>query len=138
MILSRQHVSLRQRYEGPRAFYETALARYKKVSYDKLHDFIEEGLVDWNKRFKPDAARSEDEAGAEEVEVNGEEQVDEAVAGPATESIAFSLKRKSTGAPAVAAAPIAAAAEVGAAAAAAGPAGPVAAVAGSKKQVHFT
>ena len=98
MILSSQHVSLRQRYEGPRAFYETALACYKKVSYDKLHDFVEGGLVDWYKRFKPDAARSEDE------------QVDEAEAGPATESIAFSLKRKSTGAQAVAAAPAAAAA----------------------------
>ena len=136
MILSRQHVSLRQRYEGPRAFYETALARYKKVSYDKLHDFIEEGLVDWYKRFKPDAARSEDEEGAEEVEVNGEEQVDEAVAGPAVESIAFSLKRKSTGAPAVAAAPSAAAAEAGAAgpaAAATGPTDPAAAAVGSKK-----
>ena len=135
MILSRQHVSLRQRYEGPRAFYETAFARYKKVSYDKLHDFIEEGLVDWYKRFKPDAARSEGEEGAEEVEVNGEEQVDEAVAGPAAESIAFSLKRKSTGAPAVAAAPSAAAAEAGAAAAAAGPAD---AAGGARNKVHFT
>ena len=102
--------------------------------------FVEEGLVGWYKRFKPDAARSEDEEGAEEVEVNGEEQVDEAEAGPAAESIAFSSKRKSTGAPAVAAAPSAAAAEAGAAAAAAGPAaaaagpaGPAAAAVGSKK-----
>ena len=121
-------------------FYETALTRYKKVSYDKLHDFIEEDIVDWYKRFKPDAARSEDEEGAEEVEVNGEEQVDEAEAGPATESIAFSLKRKSTGAPAVAAAPSAAAAEAGAAApgadpadAEAGAAGPASAAAAGKK-----
>ncbi len=48
------------------------------------------------------------------MEVNGEEQVNEAEAGTAAESIAFSLKRKSTGAPAVAAAlSRAAAAEAG-------------------------
>jgi hypothetical protein len=36
------------------------------VPYDKLHDYIAEGLVDsdWYWRFKPDAAGAEDEEGA--------------------------------------------------------------------------
>ena len=34
------------------AYYETALARYKNVPCDKLHDYIAEGLVAWCGRFK--------------------------------------------------------------------------------------
>ena len=117
VAFSPYHVANNPNVAGPMdTFYETALARYKKVPYDKLHDFIEEGLVDWYLRFKPDApvARSDDDDGAEKVEVNGEEQDDEAEAGPRADNVTFSLKRKSNGAQA-AAAPSAAAAEAGAA-----------------------
>ncbi len=40
---------------------ETALARYKKVPYDKLHDYIADSLVEWYDCFKPDAAGTEDD-----------------------------------------------------------------------------
>ena len=42
------------------ANYEAALARYKNMPYDKLHDYIADGLVAWCRRFKPDAAGVED------------------------------------------------------------------------------
>jgi hypothetical protein len=54
------------------AFYDTALARYKKVPYDKLHDYIAESLVEGYDRFKPDAAGTEDDEGAAEEDINGE------------------------------------------------------------------
>jgi hypothetical protein len=48
------------------------------VTYDKLHDNIEEGFIEWYKRFPPDdrAAGTEDEEGVAEDEVNGEHQVE--------------------------------------------------------------
>jgi hypothetical protein len=87
------------------AFYEAALARYKKVAYDKLHDYIAESLVEWYESFKPDAAGPEDEEGAAEEDVNGENTLEVANAGPEANSISFDLTRKSLGAPAVGAAP---------------------------------
>jgi hypothetical protein len=31
-------------------------AKCKKVPYDKLHEYTTEGLIDWYKRFPPNAA----------------------------------------------------------------------------------
>jgi hypothetical protein len=113
------HVANNPNAAGPAdAFYEAALARYKKVPYDKFHDYIAESLCEWYERFKPDAAGPEDEEDAAEEDGDRDNTLEVANAGPAADSVSFSLTRKSLGAPAVGAAP-----SGGAAAAAAGAAG---------------
>ncbi len=55
------HVANDPNAAGPTdAYYEVALARCKKMPYDKLHDYIADGLVAWCRRFKLDAAGAED------------------------------------------------------------------------------
>ena len=106
VAFSPYHVANNPNAAGPAdAFYEAALSRYKKVPYDKLHDYIAESLVEWYERFKPDAAGTEEEEGAAEEDVHGENALAEAAAGPEANSISFSMARKSHGAPAVGAAP---------------------------------
>ncbi len=54
------HVTIDPCAAGPTdVYYEAALARYKKVPYNKLHSYIAEGLVAWYGRFKPDSAGAE-------------------------------------------------------------------------------
>ena len=118
VAFSPYHVANNPNAAGPAdAFYEETLARYKKVPYDKLHDYIEDGFINWYKHFPPDngAADTEEEADAE-VEVNGEPQVQARDTEPADASVSFKMIKRSTGAPAV---PSASAADGGAAAAAA-------------------
>ncbi len=91
---------------------EEALARYKKVSYDKLHEYITEGLVDWYGQFKPDAdadaADDKEELDSEDGEDVEEEVIAEvdAVTTAPTEALSCNMTRKSIGAqePAAAAA----------------------------------
>jgi hypothetical protein len=119
VVFSPYHVANNPNAAGPAdAFYETALAHYKKVPYDKLHDYIADSLVEWYNCFKPDAAGTEDDEGAAEEDINGENALVETDGGPEASSLSFSLNRKSLGAPAVGAGP-----SGGAAAAAAGGSG---------------
>ena len=76
-------------------FYEAALANYKKVPYDTFHKFIEDGLVDWFKRFPftaADAATSEED----KEDANGEDEGDLEVSGvsSAAEAVVFNTIRK--------------------------------------------
>jgi hypothetical protein len=111
--------------------YDEALARYRKVPYDKLHEYITEGL-EWYRRFKldadTDAADDKEELeDGEEGEEEGEEEV-EAVSTAETEVLSCNLTRKPIGAQA----PNAAAAAAPAAAAAAAATAPAAAPAAGK------
>jgi hypothetical protein len=107
-------------------YYDEALARFKKVQYDKLHEYITEGLVEWYGRFKPDAdADAADDKEELEDGEDGEEEVNaevDAVTTAPTEALSSgcNLTRKSIKAQAPAAA--AAAAAPAPAPAAAGPA----------------
>ena len=48
VAFSPYHVANNPNAAGPAdAFYEAALARYKKVPYDKFHDYIAESLCEW-------------------------------------------------------------------------------------------
>jgi hypothetical protein len=48
VAFSPYHVANNPNAAGPAdAFYEAALECYKKVPYDKLHDYIVESLVEW-------------------------------------------------------------------------------------------
>ena len=102
-----------------------------KVANDKLHDYLAESLVQWYERFKPYAAGPEDEEGTAEEDVNGENTLEVANAGPEANSISFSLTRKSLWAPAVGAAPSGGAAA--AAASAVGASGAAAAAAATQQ-----
>jgi hypothetical protein len=106
VTFSPYHVANNPNAAGPSdAFYEAALAQYKKVSYDNLHNYIEDGLVEWYARFKPDAAGQEDAEDAE-PEVEGDDHVlEEADPRSEADGFSFSLKRKSLAAQAVEAAP---------------------------------
>ena len=100
--------------------YDAALARYKQVPYDKLHEYITEGLVEWYERFKPDADAAAADVVDEDEEGDEGDEVD--VPSPPTEDLSFNLNRRKSGAPA--AADSAAAAVAGAPPAAAAAAAP--------------
>ncbi len=67
------------------------------MPYDKLHYYIADSLVEWYYRFKPDAAGTEDDEGAAEEDINGENVLVETDGGPEASSLPFSLNRKSLG-----------------------------------------
>jgi hypothetical protein len=78
--------------------YDAALARYKQVPYDKLHEYITEGLVEWYERFKPDADAADDN---EDEDEDGEEddEVETASTAP-IEALSSNLNRRKSAAPA--------------------------------------
>ena len=106
VMFSLYHEANNPNAAGPAdAFYEAARAHYKKVSYDELHKYIEEGLVEWYARFMPDAAGQEDEEDAEPEAGGDDHALEETDSRSEAQGFSFSLKRKSLAAPAVAAAP---------------------------------
>jgi hypothetical protein len=128
VAFSPYHVANNPNAAGPAdAFYETALARYKKVPYDKLHEYIADSLVEWYDRFKPDAAGTEDDEGAAEEDINGENGLVETEGGPEASTHSFSMIRKSLAPTAVGAGP-----SGGAVAAAAGGSGAASAAAATQ------
>ncbi len=83
-----------------------------EVPYDKLHEYITEGLVEWYGRFKPHADADADAADDKEELEDGEDGQEEVsaevdavqVSTASTEDLSCNLKRKSIGALAPAAA----------------------------------
>ena len=126
VAFSPYHVANNPNAAGPAdAFYEATLARYKQVTYEKLHDYLEDCFVQWYKLFPPDdwAADTEEEGDGGNEE-NGD-HVETENTEPAEDIVSFKTSKRSSGAPAI---PSPGAADGGAAASAAAPPAAAAAV----------